>query len=83
MNILPTIAVLLLSLVGYSLGTAMHLRRRSAAKPTAVDIFVVSLLWTCVICSRAMLPLSKWILLAASIAAGIVLGYLMALFRGY
>jgi len=82
-KVLATIAVLLLSLVGYSLGNVLRFGKRPVRKPVAGDILFVLLMWAAVIFTRSRLPVSKWLMLAAWIAAGIVLGYLMSLLLGY
>jgi hypothetical protein len=82
-KVLAIIAVLLLSLVGYSLGNVLRFGKKPVRKPVAGDILLVILMWASVIFTRSRLPVSKWLMLAAWIAAGIVLGYLMSLLLGY
>lgn len=83
MKFLATLAVLLLSLVGYSLGAVLRFGKKPSRKPAAWDILLVLLMWGGVIASRIALPVNKWIMLAVWIAAGLVLGFLASLVLGY
>lgn len=75
--------MLLLSLVGYSLGNVLRFGRKPVRKPVTVDILFVILMWAALFFAGSRLAIGKWGLLGVGIAAGIVLGFLMSLIRGY
>ncbi len=83
MNVLATIAVLLLSLVGYSLGSVLRFGRKPVRKPVTGDILAVILIWAALIFGGSRLATGKWALLGIGTAAGLVLGFLMSLLLGY
>jgi hypothetical protein len=83
LKILATVAVLLLALVGYSLGSVLRFGKKPSRKPAAWDIVLVLLMWVGVIASRIIFPANKWLMLAVWIAAGAFLGFLMSLILGY
>lgn len=83
MKVLATIAVLLLSLVGYSLGNVLRFGRKPVRKPVAGDILLVILMWAALLFAGSRLASGKWLMLGIGIAAGIVLGFLMSLVLGY
>jgi len=80
---LAALAVLLLSLVGYSLGAVLRFGKKPSRKPSAWDIGLVLLMWAGVIASRIALPVNKWLMLAVWIGAGLVLGFISSLLLGY
>lgn len=83
MRILATIAVLLLSLVGYSLGNVLRFGRKPVRKPVTGDILFVILMWTALIFGGGRLAMGKGAWIGIGIAAGLVLGFLMSLVLGY
>jgi len=82
-KVLATIALLLLSLVGYSLGNVLRFGRKPVRKPVTWDILFVILMWAALIFAWSRLAIGKGALLGVGIAAGIVLGFLMSLILGY
>ena len=83
MPFLATLATLLLSLVGYSLGTVLKSGKAGARKPLARDVILVILMWVGVLYSRSRVSFSKWILFAAWIVAGLLLGLAVTAIKGY
>jgi hypothetical protein len=82
-NAFVALAVLLLSLVAYSLGNVLRFGRKPVRKPVVGDILLVILIWAALIFSAGRLVKGKWALLGIGIAAGFLLGFLMSLVLGY
>jgi hypothetical protein len=83
MKVLATIAVLLLSLVGYSLGNVLRFGRKQVRKPVAGDVLLVVLLWAALLFAGSRRAMGKGLMIGIGIAAGIVLGFLLSLVLGY
>ncbi len=83
MHFWTTLAVLLLSLAGYSAGVAVKSGRAGTRKPAALDLVLVVLMWAAIVVSRGRAALSRWVWLGIWIAAGLVLGWVMTAVRGY
>jgi hypothetical protein len=83
MEVLATIAVLLLSLVGYSLGNVLRFGRKPVRKPVAGDVLLVVLFWAALLFAGIRMATGKALMIGIGIAAGIVLGFLMSLVLGY
>ncbi len=83
MHFWTTLAVLLLSLSGYSAGVAAKSGRAGTRKPVSLDLVLVIVMWAGVVFSLGRAAFSRWIWLAIWIAAGLVLGWLMTALRGY
>jgi len=78
-----TLAVLLLSLSGYSSGVVLKSGRSGTRKPVSLDLVLVILMWAGVVFSLGRAAFSRWIWLAIWIAAGLALGWIMTAVRGY
>jgi len=75
------IALILLSLVGYSVGAVGKAGKFVELKPQIIDLILVVLIWAGVIYSRINLNLNKWILIIIWIILGIITGMLAMLPR--
>ena len=83
MKVLAVVAVLLLSLVGYSLGNVLRFGRKPVRKPVAGDILFVMIMWAALIFVGSRSAMGKGLMIGIGIAAGLVLGFLMSLVLGY
>ena len=83
MHFLAALAVLLLSLVGYSLGVVLKSGKAGVRKPVALDILLVILMWTGILYSRSHVPFSRWIQFAAWVIVGLLLGLAVTAIKGY
>ena len=83
MHFLAALAVLLLSLAGYSLGVVLKSGKAGVRKPAAVDILLVVLMWIGIIYTRSHVPLNRWIQFAAWVATGVLLGLAVTAIKGY
>ena len=82
-HFLASLAVLLLSLVGYSLGVVLKSGKAGVRKPVALDILLVILMWAGILYSRSQVSFSKWVLFAAWVVAGLLLGLAVTAIKGY
>jgi ABC-type transport system involved in multi-copper enzyme maturation permease subunit len=82
-KVLATIAVLLLSLVGYSLGNVLRFGRKPVRRPVTGDILFVILMWAALIFAGSRLAMGKGLWIGIGIAAGLILGFLISLILGY
>lgn len=80
MDVLGAVALVLLTLVGYSSGNALAGRRKRLV-PGIVDLLVVVVLWVAVFTARAELGLGKWQAIGAGLLLGLVVGALFAALR--
>ena len=83
MRFLATLAALLLSLVGYSLGVVLKSGKAGVRKPLTLDVILVILMWAGIIYSRSQAAFSKWLLFGIWIAAGLLLGWIVTAVKGY
>ncbi len=83
MHFLTTLATLLLSLSGYSLGVVLRSGKSGTRKPVGLDLGLVILMWAGIVFSMSRTALSRWTWLPAGIAAGLVLGWAVTAIRGY
>jgi len=83
LNILASIAVLVMPVVGYSSGVALRNRKSKLRKISIFDLFVVAMMWAGVLYSRKGIHFSPWFLLLAWIGTGVILGYLASLIMGF
>ncbi|MDP2914244.1 MAG: hypothetical protein Q8O91_02175 [Candidatus Aminicenantes bacterium] len=83
MHFLATLAVLLLPLVGYSLGVVLKSGKAGVRKPIVLDVILVILMWIGILYSRSHVPFSKWIQFAAGVVAGLLLGLAVTAIKGY
>jgi hypothetical protein len=82
-SFLATLAVLLLSCSGYSLGVVLKSGKAGVRKPVAVDVVLVILMGIGVVYSLSQAVLSKWIWLPIWIAAGLLIGLIVTAIKGY
>jgi NADH:ubiquinone oxidoreductase subunit 3 (subunit A) len=80
METLSYVALILLSLVGYSGGVVGKAGKSVEIKPQIVDLFLLLLLWTTGITSKLTFALNKWILILLWIVVAILLGMCRAFF---
>jgi hypothetical protein len=76
MEILSFIALILLSLVGYSAGAVIIAGNASSLKSHLLDLGFIVLIWGGAIYSRIFTDLNKWILVLCWLILGIGLGML-------
>jgi hypothetical protein len=74
MEILSFVALILLSLVGYSCGAVSRAGKSAELKPQALDLVLVLLLWTGAIYSRIATDVNRWLLILIGIMVAFVLG---------
>jgi len=80
MDVLGAVALVLLTLVGYSSGSVLAGRRKRLV-PGIVDLGVVGVLWIAVFAARGELGLGKWQAIGAGLLCGLVVGALFAALR--
>lgn len=78
MEFVSGLALVLLTLVGYSSGAVLGARRRTPA-PGLVDLLVVLILWAGALVTRPWL--GRWPALAVWLAAGLLVGAVLAYVR--
>jgi len=76
METLSYIALILLSLVGYSGGAAGISGKQQEPKPELLDLILVCLLWAGAVFSRSELEINRWLLVLGFLLLGITLGCL-------
>lgn len=81
MEILSFVALILLSLVGYSGGVVGKAGKAVEIKPQIVDLFLLLFLWTAGVFSKFTFALNKWLLILLWIVLAILLGICRAFFR--
>jgi len=81
MEILSFIALILLSLVGYSGGMVGKAGKSVEIKPQIVDLFFLLFLWAGGIFSKFTFAMNKWLLILSWIVLAILLGVCRAFFR--
>jgi len=80
MEILSFVALILLSLVGYSGGVVGNAGKSVEIKPQVVDLFLLLILWTTGIAAKLSFALNKWFLILLWIVVAILLGSCRAFF---
>lgn len=81
METLSYIALILLSLVGYSGGVVGKAGRSVDIKPQLMDLILVVVLWAGAIYSRLAMDLNKWLMILIWVFIGILIGMVSALLR--
>jgi hypothetical protein len=76
MNALSYIALILLSLAGYSGGAACKAGEQIDLKPKIIDLVLVAIIWTGAIYSRTSHDLNKWLLILIWLILSIIIGVL-------
>lgn len=74
MNALSYIALVLLSLVGYSGGATGRAGKSTELKPKMIDLVLVLFIWTGAIYSRVTFDFNKWLLILIWLFLSIVFG---------
>lgn len=83
METLSLIALILLSLVGYSAGVAYVSRRISDPKPNLLDLILIALVWAGAIYVKATFDINRWLLiLVFAVAAFLTACLVSALKQG-
>jgi len=75
------IALILLSLVGYSGGVVGKAGKSRDVKPQLIDLVLVLFIWTGAIFSRIALDLNKWLMILIWIFIGSLIGIMSVLLR--
>ncbi len=78
MEILRTIVLILLTMVGYSSGVTLAAREREFL-PKILDLIVVALLWVAVFWLRPQM--GRWAILGVALLLSLVVGYLLTAVR--
>lgn len=81
MNTLSFIALILLSLVGYSGGAAGKAGKNVDLKPKIIDLVLVAVIWAGAIYSRITQDLDKWFLILIWLILSIILGIIAVSLR--
>ncbi len=81
METISFIALILLSLVGYSGGAAVRAGRQADLKPVIADLILVLIIWAAAIYTRLAFDFNKWILILLWISASIAVGVVAISFR--
>jgi phosphoglycerol transferase MdoB-like AlkP superfamily enzyme len=81
MDSLSFVALILLTLVGYSGGVVGKAGKSVEIKPQVVDLILLLILWTTGITSKLTFDLNKWLLVLLWIVVAILLGVCRAFFR--
>ena len=74
METISLIALILLSLVGYSAGAIAKAGKFAELKPQIVDLILISAIWAGAIYSRLTFSLNKWLLIVIWLIIGIMIG---------
>ena len=81
MNTLSFIALILLSLVGYSGGAAGRAGKNVDLKPKIIDLVLVAVIWAGAIYSRITQDLDKWLLILIWLILSIILSVIAVSLR--
>lgn len=81
METLSYIALVLLSLVGYSGGVVGKAKKSIDLKPQLIDLILVLFIWTGAIFSRITMDVNKWFMILIWIFIGSLIGILSVLLR--
>lgn len=73
MEILSSIALILLSLVGYSGGAVYISEKTSEPKPSILDLFLIALIWAAAIYAKLTLPINRWLLIFCFLAVAFLI----------
>jgi hypothetical protein len=79
MNFLNSLALVLLSMVGYSAGALIAGRKRKVT-PSLPDILVLVTMWGVALLTRGWMS-NKWLALCLWVAVGLLMGIVMILFQ--
>ena len=74
MDLISFLALLLLTLAGFSTGSTIKSRKDVELKPQIIDLILVLIIWGGAISMRIFLGLNKWLLILIWIIIGFVIG---------
>lgn len=81
MEVLSLVALILLSLVAYSVGASSQARSAADLKPQIIDLLLVLMIWGGAVYSRISVDINRWLLLLIWISIGFLIGSSVALSR--
>ena len=81
MEIVSFVALILLSLVGYSGGAAGRAGKRVDLKPVILDLILVAIIWTAALYSRITYDFNRWLLIFVWVGIAVVIGWTAVSFR--
>ena len=81
METLSFVALIFLSLVGYSGGVVGKVGKFAELKPQIIDLIIVLLIWAGAIYSRITFDLNKWLFILIGVILSIIIGLLAVSFR--
>ena len=73
MEIISSIALILLSLVGYSGGAVSGSGKISEPKPVILDLFLIVCIWVAAIYTKLSFPINRWLLILCFLAAAFLI----------
>ena len=73
MEIISSIALILLSLVGYSGGAVSSSGKTSEPKPSILDLFLIVLVWAAAIYAKLTFPINRWLLIFCFLAVAFLI----------
>jgi len=74
MEVISYIVLLLLSLLGYSIGAAIKAGKSADLKPRIADVVLIPVIWAAAVYSRLALDWNKWLMILIWLALGIFIG---------
>jgi len=74
MEVISYIVLLLLSLLGYSVGAAIKAGKSADLKPRIADVVLIPVIWAAAVYSRLALDWNKWLMILIWLALGIFIG---------
>ncbi|MBN2239642.1 MAG: hypothetical protein JW712_07700 [Dehalococcoidales bacterium] len=83
MEVISVIAMLFLSLFGYSGGITAKAGNKAVIQPILPDIVMVIVIWAVIITLKVTLDINRWFYLLIGLGLGIVAGYFIALLRKF
>ncbi len=78
MEILSLIALVLFSLLGYSIGVVIKAGKSVVAKPNVIDLLFISFIWIAAVLSGLLLLPNKWTAITLWLLVSTVIGYAAA-----
>lgn len=76
MEIISFMVLILLSLVGYSVGAVGKAGKSVQLKPQIIDLILISVIWAGAIYSRVGFDFNKWLMILVWVVLGILIGVL-------
>ena len=78
MEIISYVALILLSLVGYSGGSVFQSGRGSEPKPSILDLILIVFVWTSAIYVKMTFPFNRWLLILVYLLASFLIAFFIA-----